>query len=269
MLTPPPTTVLEASGGAAAKALAAAVDHSLNTFLEQPTAHGCGWRNQRAATGPCPGYAALHNMTLPYDGEVGDKIGLFPCVYVARFLRSGSARDIEVARAIAAHYVAGFPLFLNDTARTFARSGGWPGQRGDGPSFLWADDQVRAAHTSGRCGRLAPTYQPRRQYMGMTLLARLAALDKNKPYADRVAAMQLSFAEYMRGADGIYFHGCAAVFCLVADARCKLQPLAHAQLAHQIQSREQCHVVLQVGPRQRVGHDESRGGSPCARSGLS
>lgn len=133
---------------------------------------------------------------------MGDHLGLFPIAYLRRFRTApGASRsntDLAVAVATAERYLLGFPHRLpDDPARTFSRTGGDPREPPSPPgqaTFLWSDDQ----------------------FMGLTLLTRLAAGDELGPaerrrFIDTAAAMQLTFTRYLRDpADGLYAHGANA-----------------------------------------------------------
>jgi len=114
------------------------------------------------------GYNILHNITMSFDSKVGDDIGLFPIVYLARvqyYVNNTSKHNQSIADAniyfpVADNYVLKFPDVLEDG--TFCRS-----------KVLWSDDQ----------------------YMGMALVARLAAKYNRSDYLERIAKMQLTFAE--------------------------------------------------------------------------
>jgi len=113
-------------------------------------------------------YNILHNVAMAFDVQVGDHIGLFPIVYLSRieYYANNSSHynqsliDANVCFGVANDYVMKFPDILPDG--TFCRS-----------KVLWSDDQ----------------------YMGMALLARLAARYNRTEYLDRVGMMQLTFAE--------------------------------------------------------------------------
>lgn len=136
--------------------------------------------------------------TIPWNasclGTVGDRLGVFPIVYLARFLSSTThtrdPRDLEIATRAAANYLAPYPNVLKDG--TITRAGGCckPDPR---PIFVWADDQ----------------------FMGLALLARLAACTScglsralRRQYATTVARAQLGFTSHLRDPiDGLIFHG--------------------------------------------------------------
>lgn len=139
------------------------------------------------------GYNVLHNVSMPPNAAVGDQVGLFPIAYLDRYNRAVArggvppVSDLTIVQSVVDTYVVGYPNTLPDAARTFSRLGGWPSQPPTGnATFLWGDDQ----------------------YMGLTPMARLASQFSRRDLIDRAAAMQLSFAQYLRdNATGLYWHG--------------------------------------------------------------
>eukprot|EP00041_Stephanoeca_diplocostata_P013004 m.221228 g.221228 ORF g.221228 m.221228 type:complete len:323 (-) comp19183_c0_seq2:417-1385(-) len=132
-------------------------------------------------------------------GTIGDRFGMFPIAYLQRYLMEGRSMDITIASAAVVDYVMPYPNTLPDG--TFSRlSGCCDADRSahgvQPPSravYLWADDQ----------------------YMGLALLARLAACERcnatrgiRLQWAKRAAAMQVAFAEYLHDpTDMLRFHG--------------------------------------------------------------
>ena len=92
-------------------------------------------------------YAVLNDKDIPWQGTIGDHLGLFPVAYLRRFQHSNTpeADDAALAITTARKYVVPYPNFLppssSDTP-TFSRVGGDPNQPAGKPTFLWADDQV-------------------------------------------------------------------------------------------------------------------------------
>eukprot|EP01116_Phalansterium_solitarium_P011687 TRINITY_DN27450_c0_g1_i1.p1 TRINITY_DN27450_c0_g1~~TRINITY_DN27450_c0_g1_i1.p1 ORF type:complete len:387 (-),score=90.19 TRINITY_DN27450_c0_g1_i1:158-1318(-) len=125
-------------------------------------------------------YNVLNGITMPFDGEVGDHIGLYPISYVARARyyspngRYDNSTDLKIATAVADQYVIAFPDRLSDG--TFSRSNG---------STVWCDDS----------------------FMGLTLISWLAPLLNKRSYIDTAAEMELTFATHLANPDGAYSHG--------------------------------------------------------------
>jgi len=135
-------------------------------------------------------YQILHGNLPPYPGAIGDNIGLFPIAYIDRINYNrnnpnyNNATDLKLAKIVANHYIFGWPIRLPD--HTIARNAGWPGETGSN-SFLWSDDQ----------------------FMGNTLLNRLAILTNNETLVNETAQQQLNFGKYMqdRSGDNLFWHG--------------------------------------------------------------
>ena len=125
-------------------------------------------------------WGVLHNQSYHWDpqlfGTVGDHFGLFPVANLNRFLRpsgdvgdrGGRTEDFLVAARVAVEYNMQYPYRIADG--TFSRTGGFEttpsspqhlaSQEGithESAPFLWADDQ----------------------FMGLTLLSRLARLNRS------------------------------------------------------------------------------------------
>ena len=134
-------------------------------------------------------YAVLHNITLPFDTAIGDRIGLMPIAYLSRFdyYNESTSNSInwEIATKIADQYIYHWPHFLPDG--TISRDSGWPNQPDKNASFLWCDDQ----------------------FMGTTLLSRLIMHNSSNSnnYADFIAKQQIQFAKYQQDTDGLFWHG--------------------------------------------------------------
>ena len=136
------------------------------------------------------GYMVLHDEKVPFNKAVGDSIGLFPIAYVNRILDlSGkpgysNASDVKIVDTVANTYIIGYPYRLPDG--TFSRHQGWDDEPDRDASFLWGDDQ----------------------YMGLTLLSRLAKAYDNESLAEFAGTMAVQFAKYMADRrDGLYYHG--------------------------------------------------------------
>ena len=137
------------------------------------------------------GYKIIHNITVPFGEAVGDTIGLFPITYLNRALSYSGVKpgydnttDMYIVNTVAKKYILQWPRRLPDG--TFSRDKGWIGEKGENASFLWGDDQ----------------------YMGLTLLARLAASTKNLTLAQMTAQQVINFAKYLRDPlDGLFSHG--------------------------------------------------------------
>ena len=133
----------------------------------------------------------MHNISVPFGEAVGDTIGLFPITYLNRALSySGlkpgydNSTDMNIVNTVAEKYILQWPKKLPDG--TFSRDKGWIGEKGLNASFVWGDDQ----------------------YMGLTLLARLAASTKNVSLAQMTAEQLINFAKYLRDPeDGLFAHG--------------------------------------------------------------
>ena len=89
-----------------------------------------------------------------------------------------------IVNTVAQKYILKWPRRLPDG--TFSRDRGWKGEKDRNASFLWGDDQ----------------------YMGLTLLARLAASTDNISLTMMTAEQFINFAKYMRDPlDGLFSHG--------------------------------------------------------------
>ena len=132
------------------------------------------------------GYDVLHNITVPFYKNVGDAIGLFPINYLNSVIKThGKDKDgLQIAKTVADQYILKWPLRIRDG--TLSRKDGWSGEPVTSATFLWADDQ----------------------YMGLTLVSRLASYLKNREYAEFVAKQRLLFNEHLQDArDGLFYHG--------------------------------------------------------------
>ena len=137
------------------------------------------------------GYKILHNVNIPYDKDVGDNVGLFPITYLNRALMYTGHKpgydnktDMYIVNRVAEHFILKFPQRLPDG--TFSRHYGWPGEMDKNASFVWGDDQ----------------------YMGLTLLSRLAVVQKKQEYAEFVGKMTLTFLKHFTDStDGTQYHG--------------------------------------------------------------
>ena len=139
-------------------------------------------------------WAVLHNKTVPWGYSVGDDMGLFPIVYLARALAGrvpyGVGDDWALASGVAEGYVLGWPLRLPDASRTISRAASW-GTEPTNNSSLWDDDL----------------------FMGVALLSRMARAPGApaavaQKYANFLAEQHVAFAHYLQdGASGLYKHG--------------------------------------------------------------
>jgi len=137
------------------------------------------------------GYKILHDISIPFGGAVGDTVGLYPIAYLARAAyyaahpdpKYDNTTDLKITETVSNKYILGWPHKLQDG--TFSRTSGWSGEP-SGSQFLWDDDM----------------------YMGLTLISRVAALQKNSTLADIVGKMQVTFAS--RALDtmsSLFYHG--------------------------------------------------------------
>jgi len=148
--------------------------------------------DQYASATDSTAYKALHNISIPFSGSIGDDVGLFPIAFLARLqyyknhpdAKYDNTTDLQIAIRIAERNVLQFPRRLKDGC--ISRAGGWGGEKGDNNSFVWADDQ----------------------FMGLTVLFRLAKLLNNQQYADAAAEWLVLFDEHLFSQDaGLYLHG--------------------------------------------------------------
>eukprot|EP00048_Salpingoeca_helianthica_P004586 m.78805 g.78805 ORF g.78805 m.78805 type:complete len:385 (-) comp13258_c0_seq2:66-1220(-) len=128
------------------------------------------------------GYKILNDIAIPWSTAIGDTVGLFPIAYLNRFITESNATALALAVRVAAKYILGWPTRLK--SGLVSRNEGWPGQQGH-DSFIWGDDQ----------------------YMGLTLVARLAVLLERQDYAEFVASQAVLFSDVLRTRSGVYAHG--------------------------------------------------------------
>ena len=133
------------------------------------------------------GYKLLHNVPIPFDKAPGDGVGLFPINYLTRAMENPQSKeaptDWMVVDRVVKEYILTWPNRISDG--TFSRVEGWKGERGN-LTFLWADDQ----------------------FMGFTLLARVAAVKKDSDLVRFAAKQALQFADHLGDdRDDLYFHG--------------------------------------------------------------
>eukprot|EP01121_Diplochlamys_sp_Union-15-3_P000347 TRINITY_DN10325_c0_g1_i1.p1 TRINITY_DN10325_c0_g1~~TRINITY_DN10325_c0_g1_i1.p1 ORF type:complete len:368 (-),score=49.12 TRINITY_DN10325_c0_g1_i1:181-1284(-) len=137
-------------------------------------------------------YKVLHNITIPWGGAIGDNLGLFPIAYLSRVnyynkhptSAYNNATDIKLSLEVANRYVIPWPNRLPDG--TISRFGGWPGEKSNGATFVWADDE----------------------YMGSTLLFRLAKTLDKKDFAEMAANWLVLFDKHLFDTSaGLYHHG--------------------------------------------------------------
>ena len=187
-------------------------------------------------------YGVLHNASYKWNpqlfGTVGDRFGLFPIANLNRYLMtvgtgnqatsmrgfvSANDDDLEVAIRVAVEYTMEFPSRTPDG--TFSRDGSLPNaspelhqhlikhnstkghtfstqDQADWPAMLWADDQ----------------------FMGLTLLCRLARLDITS--IPSTLASQLGPGQQMVRT--------SSFFCLIAPTNCteegRFQECSHVYL---------------------------------------
>ena len=139
------------------------------------------------------GYKILHNIVVPWYHNVGDQIGLFPINYLNRILRKtgtpgyNNTTDATIVSRVITQYLIKFPHRLGDG--TFGRKYGWPAEPAGTDTFLWSDDM----------------------YMGLTLIARAAALSKDENLAQFTALQVVAFVRYLQDpVDGLLTHGANA-----------------------------------------------------------
>jgi hypothetical protein len=137
------------------------------------------------------GYKILHNIDIPFGGAVGDSVGLFPISYLSRVAyynahsdpKYNNASDLKIADIVSNKYILGWPKHISDG--TISRSSGWTGEPA-GSEFLWDDDM----------------------YMGLTLISRLAVVQKNSTLANIAGKMQVTFASHvMDKTSSLFWHG--------------------------------------------------------------
>ena len=102
----------------------------------------------------CRGYKLRHNITMPFDGAVGDQTGLFPVAYLQRALYNQeiSGQDMAIANLTANHYILGYPHRLADGTFSRTLTGDWPQEHGKSTktgSILWGDDQTMVLSRGG------------------------------------------------------------------------------------------------------------------------
>jgi len=135
-------------------------------------------------------YNVTNNIIMPYEGSIGDHLGLYPVTYLLRYeylTKKGvtpNANDTLVATKAATQYIFGFPTKTTDGI--IARNSCWSGESG---TCLWGDDM----------------------FMGMALVCRLATYLKNQTYVTWAANNDVGFAKHMQEAStGIFYHGYGA-----------------------------------------------------------
>jgi hypothetical protein len=137
------------------------------------------------------GYKILHNIDIPFGGAVGDSVGLYPISYLSRAAyynnhpdpKYNNETDLKITEIVSNKYILGWPKHLTDG--TISRSSGWSGEPA-GSKFLWDDDM----------------------YMGLTLISRVAAYQKNSTLANIAGKMQLTFATHsMDTSSSLFWHG--------------------------------------------------------------
>jgi len=137
------------------------------------------------------GYKILHDISIPFGGAVGDSVGLFPIAYLGRVgyynnhpdAKYDNTTDLKIAEIVSNKYILGWPHHISDG--TISRTSGWTGEP-SGSQFLWDDDM----------------------YMGLTLISRVAVLQKNSTLANIAGKMQVTFASHSRDdTSSLYWHG--------------------------------------------------------------
>jgi len=137
------------------------------------------------------GYKILHGISIPMGGAVGDSVGLYPISYLARAAyyhahpdsKYNNETDLKIAEIVSNQYILGWPHHLSDG--TISRTSGWSGEPA-GSQFLWDDDM----------------------YMGLTLISRVAVLQKNSTLADIAGKMQVTFAAHvLDSGSSLFWHG--------------------------------------------------------------
>ena len=122
--------------------LTRALDRRLDTFITNsswpaykvwlPSHHNSGLDLMSRAAVALPLMCVLqilNNISMPFDGEVGDHTGLFPIAFLARaayYNLSHNSPEWIVALKTASQYVVPFTPHLADG--TFSRTAGWDGQ---------------------------------------------------------------------------------------------------------------------------------------------
>ena len=146
------------------------------------------------------GYKLLHDVAVPYDTAVGDKIGLFPINYLNRLSKqsyqnnqrtlemigrfSDEDADRKIIEKVAETYIMNWPRSLPDG--TITRDHGWGKEVDHNASFVWADDQ----------------------FMGLTLIARIARSMNNLTYALAAGKQAILFNKHLNDpTDNLIFHG--------------------------------------------------------------
>lgn len=127
------------------QAWARAMDRRLTSFLTNATSEAG---------------KVLANVTMPWDGAVGDHIGLYPIAFLSRaqyYNLSTTSPEWTVAVRTADKYVLGWPMRVPDGSGAFSRAAGWSGQP-PGTSFMWCDDtfMVRSSRTGARAAATLP-----------------------------------------------------------------------------------------------------------------
>ena len=137
-------------------------------------------------------YHILNHEFFRNADAVGDLVGLFPINYLTRLMREGDTMAkfnrtayMELVRITVENYVLGWPETLPDG--TFSRNhcDNWPNEPNKNASYVWADDQ----------------------FMGVTLLSRVAVVVNSPKLAEFVATQVVQFAKYLQDPqDGLEYH---------------------------------------------------------------
>ena len=151
------------------------LDQYLNKFKRDPKSNPYG-------------YKILHGDKIPFDKAPGDGIGLFPINYLTRAVANPSSNETEtdwkIVNKVTQDFILKWPYRLPDD--TFSRHSGWKGETDRNASFLWVDDQ----------------------FVGLTLISRLAAVTKDPKLANFAATQLVGFAQHMMDKDDfLFFHG--------------------------------------------------------------
>ena len=158
------------------------------------------------------GYKLLHNVDIPWDAAIGDGIGLFPINYLNRLLKQShynikhtanrpwqyydTHADYKIVEKVAKSYIMGWPQSLPDG--TISRDDGWGKEVDHNASFVWADDQ----------------------FMGLTLVARIARSVNNLDYALTAGRQAILFNKHLNDPDDNHIYHGANVYGGKSNVSC-------------------------------------------------